>query len=130
MKRKTEYKSDLPRLLYTYFAAYDDAQSAPSFGKFAKSIGATLEEIEGFREHGEFDRAYRECSEIRRDYLIDRALTRRYDPSLVKFLLAAEFGMGEKLREKEDTGLEVTLEVLDGGAAAESDRARGEEDKK
>lgn len=112
MKRKIKYKPDYPRLLYTFFISYSDSQGAPSFSKFARSIGATLEDVEAFRKHGDFDSAYRECSEIRRDYLIDTALGRRHDPSFVKFLLAAEFGMGEKEKEKEDAGLEVTLEVL------------------
>ncbi len=111
MKRKIKYTAELPRQLYTFFIS-QSVEGAPSFEKFARSIGATLEEIELLREHKEFDRAYRECSEIRRDYLIDSALARRYDPSFVKFLLTAEFGMGEKDKEKEDTGLTVTLEVL------------------
>lgn len=111
VKRKIKYTDELPRQLYTFFIS-QCAEGAPSFDKFARSIGATLEEIEHLRKHREFDRAYRECSEIRRDYLIDSALTRRYDPSFVKFLLTAEFGMGEKDKEKEDTGLVVTLEVL------------------
>ena len=115
MKRKIKYTSDLPRQLYTFFIS-QNSEGTPSFNKFARSIGATLEEIELFRLHSEFDRAYRECSEIRRDYLIDAALTRRYDPSFVKFLLTSEFGMGEKDKEKEDTGLTVTLEVLGDGA--------------
>lgn len=111
MKRKIKYTDDLPRQLYTFFIS-QGSDGAPSFEKFAISIGATLEEIELFRKHKEFDRAYRECSEIRRDYLIDSALARRYDPSFVKFLLTSEFGMGEKDKEKEDTGLIVTLQVL------------------
>ena len=111
MKRKIKYTNDLPRQLYTFFISQCN-DGVPSFDKFAKSIGATLEDVENFREHKEFDRAYRECNEIRRDYLIDSALTRRYDPSFVKFLLTSEFGMGEKEKEKEDTGLTVTLEVL------------------
>ena len=111
VKRKTKYTDELPRQLYTFFIS-QSAEGVPSFDKFARSIGATLKEIEDFRKHSEFERAYCECNEIRRDYLIDAALTRRYDPSLVKFLLSAEFGMGEKEKEKEETGLTVTLEVL------------------
>ncbi len=112
MKRKIKYQEDLPRKIYTFFITYSDSTGAPSFTKFAKSIGATLEDIERFRKHSEFERAYRECNEIRRDYLIDGALTKRYDSSLVKFLLGAEYGMGDKDKEKEDTSLAVTLEVL------------------
>ena len=111
MKRRTKYTKDMPRLLYTYFISHSDKRSAPSFQKFAKSIGATLDEVQGFRMHGEFERAYRECNEIRRDYLIDQALTKQFDPSLVKFLLTSEYGMGEK-EERCDTGLDVTLTVI------------------
>ena len=112
MKRKIKYSADMPRLLYTYFISYSDGTGAPSFMKFAKNIGATLEDVLSFRKHSEFERAYRECNEIRRDYLIDAALTRRYDPSFSKFLLGAEFGMGEKDKEKEDSDLNVILEVV------------------
>lgn len=112
MKKKAKYTSELPRQLYTFFISQTDAAAAPSFHKFARSIGATTSDIESFRKHSEFERAYRECSEIRRDYLIDSALCRRYDPSFAKFLLAYEFGMGDKEKEKEDTELKVTIEVL------------------
>ena len=113
MKRKIKYSNEMPRQLYSFFIS-DGVDGAPSFEKFARSIGATLEDVEILRKHKEFDRAYRECSEIRRDYLIDSALVRRYDPSFVKFLLAAEFGMGEKEKEKDNdnNALLVTLEVL------------------
>lgn len=114
MKKKIEYSCDMPRLLYTFFISHSDTASAPSFDKFARSIGATLADIERFREKREFDRAWRECSEIRRDYLIDAALTRRFDPSLVKFLLSTEFGMGEE-DEEGNNSVEFTLRVLPDG---------------
>ena len=111
MKRKIKYTDGLPRQLYTFFVS-QGSDGPPSFDKFARSIGATLDDILQFRKHREFERAYRECNEIRRDYLIDAALTRRYDPSFSKFLLACEYGMGEKDKEKEDGELNVTIEVL------------------
>lgn len=100
--------------MYTFFVSYNDSASAPSFEKFARSIGATLADLESFRKKCEFDRAWRECSEIRRDYLIDSALTRRFDPSLVKFLLSSEFDMGEEERNDDDK-VEFTLRVLPDG---------------
>ena len=115
MKKRIKYSADMPRLLYTFFITHNDTASAPSFEKFARSIGATLADVERFREKNEFDRAWRECNEIRRDYLIDAALTRRFDPSLVKFLLAAEFGMGESDKGEGDNSLELTLKVLEEG---------------
>ena len=110
MKAKIEYKSDMPRLLYSFFISYCDTASAPSFSKFARSIGVTLSDLESFRCNEEFDRAYRECNEIRKDYLIDGALTRRYDPSLVKFLLSEN-----QENDTADDGLAVTIEVVSDG---------------
>ena len=99
----------MPRLLYTFFSGYND-KGAPSIAKFARSIGATVAEIEKFRSHRKFDRAYRECSEIRRDYLIDQALCKQFDASVVKFLLTNEFGMEN---EPPDGPFEVKIEVSD-----------------
>ena len=101
--------------MYSYFINFSDTAGAPSYEKFARHIGVTLDELEGYRKHSEFDRAYRECSEIRRDYLIDAALTKRFDSSATKFVLSSEFGMGEKEKKEEDTTLSVTVEILSDG---------------
>jgi len=106
-KVKVKYTKGMPRAMYCFFRGYQDS-GAPSFRKFADSIGATLRDIESWRVHEEFERAYLECSEIRRDYLIDNALTRRFDPSLVKYLLTLEYG---ELPSAENE-LSVLLEVV------------------
>ena len=111
MKRKNKYTADMPRKLYSYFHSYSEATSAPSFTKFARSIGITLDELRSFRIHKNFERAYRECNEIRRDYLIDNALCKKFDGSFTKFLLTAELGMGES-NDAEDKAFDFTLEVL------------------
>ena len=108
MKRKiAKYKKEYPLAMYRYFRGFSDG-GAPSFQKFASSIGVLLEDLESWRKYKAFDRSYRECSEIRRDYLLDNALTRRLDPSFVKFLLSCD-GEGE---EHED-GISVKVEVVD-----------------
>ncbi len=89
-KSGARFIHELAGKMYIYFISYDD-RGAPSFGKFAKSVGITRAEIEKFREKKRFDKAYRECCEIRRDYLIDRALDKRFDPSFVKFLLSSDY---------------------------------------
>ena len=89
LKKKSIYRKDFPHKLYVFFASYSDS-GAPSFLKFARSVGITTEDVEDFREHKEFDRAYRECERIRRDYLIDNALMKRFDASFTKFLLSEE----------------------------------------
>ena len=112
MRKRTKYDPTLPKRMYTYFSSYKDA-GAPSFDKFARSVGLTLAELEELRGKKELERAYRECNEIRRDYLIDTALAKRADASVAKFLLTVEYGMGKE-EEKDDAGrLEVTLEVVD-----------------
>ena len=110
-KNHSKYTSDLPRRMYTYFLGFD-APGAPSFAKFARSIGTTLSEIEEYRRHKEFERAYRECSEIRRDYLIDNGLVKRFDSSFTKFVLNSEYAMGESKPSDEDREIKVTLEVI------------------
>ena len=105
--KRRKYSSDLPRLMYLFFVGYSEC-GLPSYRKFAESVGLTLAELEGFRVHKDFERAYRECGEIRRDYLIDNALTRRFDPSFSKFLISAEYGE----TEEKDTNLDVKLEVV------------------
>ena len=100
------YSTKFPREMYLFFSSYS-GEGLPSFRKFAQSIGLTLGEITEFRKHREFDRAYRECSEIRRDYLIDNALTRRFDPSFTKYLLSTEYGEEGSESEAVDLRLEV-----------------------
>ena len=109
--RRARYTSDLAHKLYSYFISYNDI-GAPSISKFARHVGATVEDVESWREHKLFDRAYRECSEIRRDYLIDSALAKKNDSSLTKFLLSTEFKMGEDVSDK-DKSIEVRVEVVD-----------------
>ena len=104
-----KYQKNLAKKMYLYFASYSDPTGVPSFGKFAKSIGATLEEISSFRRIKRFDRAWRECSEIRRDYLIDMALTKRFDSSFAKFLLSLDAEGGEACGDE----LTISLEVIE-----------------
>ena len=106
--KKRKYTKELPREMYRFFLEYSDSTSAPSIPKFAQSIGRTVEELVSYRSRKKFDRAYRECNEIRKDYLIDRALSRRFDPSFVKFLLSE----GDA-PESGDNELSVRVEVVD-----------------
>lgn len=110
MKKGKKYDSTFPKQLYLFFINAVNDSSIPSFSKFARSVGLTLSELEAFKKHDEFERSWRDCLEIRRDYLTDCALTRRYDPSFVKFLLSAEFGVGEK-SDEDDKDISVTITV-------------------
>ena len=110
MRKRAKYSPDLPRKMYTFFLSYADA-GMPSFAKFARSIGMTLEELSAFRVRKRFDAAWRECIEIKRDYLIDMALSKRVDASFAKFIYSLEFSSdGEDSAANE---VNVTLEVLE-----------------
>ena len=112
--KKAKYKTDLPRRVYQYFVNYTGL-GAPSLTKFARECGITLADVRRFEEgHSEFRRALAECSEIRRDYLIDNALGKKQDGSFTKFILQAEYGMGESQMPTSSQALEVTVEVIDG----------------
>ena len=108
-KRKAKYSPELAGRMYLYFVNYDD-RGAPSFTKFARTVGMTTEELNKFRSRAHFNRAWQECLQIRRDYLIDRALDKRFDGSFTKFLLSTdeEMAMGEDGNE-----LTLHLEVSD-----------------
>lgn len=95
--------------MYTFFKSYDGV-GIPSFSKFARSIGVTLSTLSEFRNKKRFDDAWRECSEIRRDYLIDGALTKKFDSSFTKFILTEE-GASKELGENEE--ILVSLEVVE-----------------
>ena len=103
-----KYTGDLARRMYRYFSEYSEPVGVPSFGKFARSIGITLDELTAFRKKQKFERAWRECIEIRRDYLIDMALTKRFDSSFAKFLLSLELE-----NDSADGELAVSLEVVE-----------------
>lgn len=112
MKKGKKYEKEFPKLLYSSFLTMVNDSIAPSFSKFARSIGATVEDLKRWRKNKEFDRAWRECIEIRRDYLTDSALTRRYDPSFVKFLLSEDEELDlEKMRTEDSVC--VSIKVID-----------------
>lgn len=100
-----EFIKDLSRKMYVFFKDYS-GDGIPSFSKFAIQEKMTLETLEGMKEYAEFDRIYRECLEIRRDIIIDRAFTRRGDGSFAKFLLSEEYDTAEG-------HIDLTLTVVD-----------------
>ena len=104
---KFRYTPDVPRKMYAFFSSYDGTGPLPSFEKFSRSIGTTLAVLNGFRKHKKFNEAYLECSEIRRDYLIDGALAKRFDSSFAKYLLDAESEGGDTEQ------FSITLRVLE-----------------
>lgn len=109
MKKRKSERRELSRRMLAFFLATASDGQAPSFDKFARQEKMTLSELEALCEDKDFNEAYRECGEIRRDYLIDAALTKRFDPSFVKFLLSLE-------DEKETDGakeISVTVTVVD-----------------
>lgn len=111
LREETDVKNkkctkELSEKMYGFFKNYS-GDGAPSFSKFARESRLTVERLESFRKNGEFDRIYRECKEIRKDIIIDKALTKRADASFAKFLLSdEEDGKGEG-------GIDLTITVIE-----------------
>ncbi len=112
MKRKQKKENEIGKRLREYFLSSAEEPSPPSFSKFARNLGMTLSELSLLRENPEFDRIWLDCIEIRRDYLIDKALTRSCDPSFVKFILTGEAGTEDG--DTEDREFNVTITVVEG----------------
>lgn len=96
---------ELTHRMYCFFKDFT-GDGLPSFSKFARSEKMTLERLKSYRENPEFDRIFRECKEIRRDMMIDKAFTRRGDGSFAKFLIGAE-------DEVFEDRIDLTLTVID-----------------
>ena len=102
--KKPKYTKELCGKMYHFFIGYED-RGLPSFHKFARSVGMTVEDLERFRKTStRFEKAYLECREIRRDYIIDRALDKRFDGSFAKYLLSSD-------TEEADSLVEITLNL-------------------
>ena len=108
-RKKSKYHEHLPEVMKQYFSEYAGS-GLPSFGKFAVMAEMTLDELLAMRRYPEFEDAYNECKSIRRDYLIDRALEKRFDGSFAKFLISLE----NEDDEAEDRGeFQIRLEVME-----------------
>ena len=104
---KPKHLTELCRKMTNYFAFYEGF-GAPSFEKFAGLMSLKLSDLATLRSEPEFDRAYRECCAIRRDYLTDRALEKKFDSSLVKLLITME---KEELAVMEQAQFTLSVEV-------------------
>ena len=49
-KKLAKYKKEYPLLMYRFFRSFSDS-GAPSFQKFAASIGVLYEDLESFRRY-------------------------------------------------------------------------------
>ena len=100
---------DLKRSLINYFANYNGSDGAPSLAKFRRGHRISYAEFEKLKSREDFRDVLKECSEFRRDYLIDCGLTKRFDASFVKFILQLE-------SESENSEVEapiISFEVVD-----------------
>ncbi len=96
---------EISQRMYCFFRDFR-GDGIPSFSKFARTEHLTLETLESLCKEEEFYRIWRECAEIRRDIIIDRAITRHGDGSFAKFLLGEESAVC-------DNRVEFTLTVVD-----------------
>ena len=98
-----------------YFRACAAGGELPTFSGAAELLGVDVATIRAWGERDPaFARAVTECRAILSDHLIRQGLTKRYDASLVKYLLPL-YGVGSDDGEEHPDELSVVIEVLDGG---------------
>ena len=98
-----------------YFRACAAGGELPTFSGAAELLGVDVATVGEWKTRDPiFARALAECRAILSDHLIRQGLLKRYDASLVKFLLPF-YGTGSEDGEDRPDELSVVIEVLDGG---------------
>ena len=108
---------DASERMIRYFRSCSEGNELPTFSGAAATLGVEAPTLDEWRRIDPvFARAWRACLSILTDHLIVMGLTKRYDASLVKYLLAL-YGMGDE-GENEPDELSVKIEVLEGGSGS------------
>ena len=112
--------ADAGERMIRYFRGCAAGGELPTFSGAAEMLGVDTAAI-GERKNRDpaFARAVAECRAILSDHLIRQGLVKRYDASLVKYLLPL-FGLGENDGEEGADELSVRIEVLEGGAPGDA----------
>ena len=109
--------ADAAGRMIRYFRSCSEGDELPTFSGAAGMLGVDAETLDEWKKSDPtFSRAWRECLSVLSDHLIRMGLTKRYDASLVKYLLAL-YGVGDE-GESEPDELSVKIEVLEGGSGA------------
>ena len=102
----------LAERMLRYFSCPPDPrkQAPPSFVGFALSQDMTVTELEALcRKNRRLGEAYGECRQRVMQWLIDGALQKYYDSSLVKLLLTSCYGVGEEKAEAVDRTFRIEV---------------------
>ena len=112
--------ADAGERMIRYFRGCAAGGELPTFSGAAEMFGVDTAAI-GERKNRDpaFARAVAECRAILSDHLIRQGLAKRYDASLVKYLLPL-FGVGGNDGEEGADELAVRIEVLEGGAPGDA----------
>ena len=101
------YQKQIGEKMLRYFVEGD---GFPTFVKFAKLMGVTPADLDGWRKTSKhFREVYGQCAEILCDAVAEGALHRRLDPSFSKFYLATQHGWGEGPKGDGEFVLRVTV---------------------
>ena len=111
---------DAGEKMIRYFRACAAGGELPTFSGAAELLGVDVATVGEWKTRDPiFARALAECRAILSDHLIRQGLLKRYDASLVKFLLPF-YGTGSEDGEDRPDELSVVIEVLDGGSPGDA----------
>lgn len=112
---KTLPPADAGGRLIRYYRECAAGGELPTLSGAAELLGTDVATLGEWKEGDPaFARATAECRSILADHLLRQGLLKRYDASLVKFLLPV-LGLGSDGEEGPDE-LSVKIEVLEGGS--------------
>ena len=79
--RPTKYEDTLPLKLLKHFESEIKAGRLPFFSRFARTIANVCEDtaIEWTKKHPEFSEAYKKAKDVQKEFLIESALTGKFD---------------------------------------------------
>ncbi len=86
-----KYRKELPARLLSFFD-FSAGEGLPTFSDFRRQEGLCLRDFSRFLKRADFAAAVAEANARLADALRVGALTKRYDPSFVKFLLTEADG--------------------------------------
>lgn len=87
----------------------------PSFTGFSKKIGVCITSIKNWRKkHPAFDEACSECEEMLKESIVNDSLLFKMNGSFAKYILAARYGIIEKIEYQGNNGVyESTPELIE-----------------
>jgi hypothetical protein len=94
--RPSNYRPEFPQMVYEYVKYCQDNDKLPLIKEFCYQSNINPDKIERYTKlNRSFRRSIEHLKHIAEYMLVNKGLTRKYDPAFAKFILAANYGYVE-----------------------------------